>query len=71
MASRQAQNRQTEIQSRETEVRKTRQTILDEHITVELKSRQQWPNKLQFLCANISYAVGLGNQAIIRIIKMN
>ena len=25
------------------------------------ETRNEWPNKLQFLCANISYAVGLGN----------
>ena len=25
------------------------------------KARKQWPNQFQFLCANIAFAVGLGN----------
>ena len=36
------------------------QSILEDHVRVDGKYRNQWPNKLQFLCANISYAVGLG-----------
>lgn len=35
-------------------------SILEKEIKIEGAGRKQWPNKLQFLCANISYAVGLG-----------
>lgn len=36
------------------------ESILEEYVVVKGSVRKQWPNKLQFLCANISYAVGLG-----------
>ena len=35
-------------------------SLLEKEIKIEGAGRKQWPNKLQFLCANISYAVGLG-----------
>ena len=35
--------------------------FLEKDIVIGGASRKEWPNQFQFLCANISFAVGLGN----------
>ena len=49
----------------------TAQSILEDHVRVDGKYRNQWPNKLQFLCANISYAVGLGTYPLLSELATN
>jgi SNF family Na+-dependent transporter len=34
---------------------------LENDVVLAGASRKQWPNQAQFLCANIAFAVGLGN----------
>ena len=34
---------------------------LESYFQIKGGGRAAWPNQFQFLCANISYAVGLGN----------
>jgi len=36
-------------------------TLLANDVDTSGTSRKQWPNQFQFLCANIAFAVGLGN----------
>merc|ERR1711892_1543196 len=40
---------------------KMAETLLGNDIDTSGNSRKQWPNQFQFLCANIAFAVGLGN----------
>ena len=34
---------------------------VENDVSMAGKARKQWPNQFQFLCANIAFAVGLGN----------
>ena len=34
---------------------------IENDVSMAGKARKQWPNQFQFLCANIAFAVGLGN----------